>query len=196
MEGNRKDVGRFTTRNIAIFILFLVGLVSLYSNVLWFLRYLYPLKYEEYIIKYADEYGVDPYLVAAVIKVESNFSPEAVSPKGAIGLMQIMPDTAQWAAEQIGIGNIKAEEIFNPGVNIRIGTWYLAGLIDEFKDTDLALAAYNGGRGNVREWIKSGIFDRKKNLNSIPFEETRRFVQKVKKAYFWYKRLYDFKTRP
>ncbi|KXG78856.1 Soluble lytic murein transglycosylase [Fervidicola ferrireducens] len=186
---------RFTTRNIAIVVLILVGLFSLYSNVLWFLRYLYPLKYGEYILRYADEYGVDPYLVAAVIKVESNFSPEAVSPKGAMGLMQIMPDTARWAAEQMGIENLKAEEIFNPEVNIRIGTWYLAGLIEEFKDTDLALAAYNGGRGNVREWIKSGIFDKKKNPNFIPFEETRRFVQKVKKAYFWYRKLYEFKTK-
>ncbi|MDN5331375.1 MAG: soluble lytic murein transglycosylase [Tepidanaerobacteraceae bacterium] len=186
---------RFTTRNIAIVVLILVGLFSLYSNVLWLFRYLYPLKYGEYILRYADEYGVDPYLVAAVIKVESNFSPEAVSPKGAMGLMQIMPDTARWAAEQMGIENLKAEEIFNPEVNIRIGTWYLAGLIEEFKDTDLALAAYNGGRGNVREWIKSGIFDKKKNPNFIPFEETRRFVQKVKKAYFWYRKLYEFKTK-
>lgn len=188
-------MGRFTAKNIAIVLLILFGLFSLYGNVMWFLKYLYPLKYRECIIKYADEYGVDPYLVAAVIKVESNFSPEAVSPKGAMGLMQIMPDTARWAAEQMGIENLKEEKLFDPDINIRIGVWYLAGLIKEFEDIDLALAAYNGGRGNVREWIKSGIYDKDKNPDCIPFGETKRFVQKVKKAYSWYKRLYDFNQK-
>ncbi|MCG0276499.1 MAG: lytic transglycosylase domain-containing protein [Thermosediminibacteraceae bacterium] len=186
---------RFTIRNVAVFVLILLGLLALYNNVNWFLRYLYPLRYEDYIIKYAAEYNVDPYLVAAVIKVESNFSPKAVSPKGAVGLMQIMPETAKWAAEQMGIQNFSSEEIFNPEMNIRIGTWYLAGLLKEFDgDTTIALAAYNGGRGNVREWIKRGVFDKSNDLDSIPFSETRTFVYKVKKAYTWYRRLYKLNS--
>ncbi|ADL08388.1 lytic transglycosylase domain-containing protein [Thermosediminibacter oceani] len=168
----------------------LLGLLALYNNISWFLKYLYPLRYEEYIVRYAAEYEVDPYLVAAVIKVESNFSPTAVSPKGAIGLMQLMPETARWAADQMGVRNFNGD-LFNPELNIRIGTWYLSMLIKEFDgDTNMALAAYNGGTGNVKEWIKNGVLSRKRDVDLIPFGETRNFVYKVKRAYTWYKRLY------
>ncbi|MDI3481853.1 MAG: soluble lytic murein transglycosylase [Tepidanaerobacteraceae bacterium] len=177
-------------KKVAAVLAVMVGIAALYNNFLWFMKYLYPLKYEKIIVRYAKEYGVDPYMIAAVIKVESGFSPNVVSDKGAVGLMQIMPDTAQWAAQKMNLKDFKIEELVIPEINIKIGTWYLTELLKEFdKDFTLTLAAYNGGRGNVREWIKSGVIKQKAE-DDIPFGETKAFVAKVKKAYKWYKRLY------
>lgn len=177
-------------KKIAAVLIVAIGFVALYNNVLWFMKYLYPLNYREHIVKYAKEYGMDPYMIAAVIKVESGFSPNVVSDKGAVGLMQIMPDTAKWAAEKMNMKDFKIEELMIPETNIKIGTWYLAELLEEFnKDSTLALAAYNGGRGNVQEWIKSGVL-KESMEDAIPFAETKSFVLKVKKAYKWYRKLY------
>lgn len=177
-------------KKVAAVLMLVVGLIALYNNISWFMRYLYPLKYQEHIVKYAQEYKMDPYMIAAVIKVESGFSPNVVSNKGATGLMQIMPETAMWAAEQMGMKDFNIGKLSTPETNIKIGTWYLSKLLEEFKgDTTLTLAAYNGGRGNVREWMKSGVV--KENAeDTIPFAETKDFVSKVKKAYKWYKKLY------
>lgn len=177
-------------KKIAAALIIIAGLLALYNNISWFMRYLYPLKYQDYIVKYSEEFRVDPYMVAAVIKVESNFSPDVVSNKGAIGLMQIMPETARWAAGKMGMKNFRMETLVLPETNIKIGTWYLSSLLEEFDgNITLALAAYNGGRGNVAEWIESGQI-RGNIEDNIPFTETRDFVSKVKKAYKWYKKLY------
>lgn len=177
-------------KKIAAVLIVAIGFVALYNNVLWFMKYLYPLKYEKHIVGYARQYGTDPYMIASVIKVESGFSPYVVSGKGAMGLMQIMPDTAKWAAEKMNMKDFKIEELMVPETNIKIGTWYLSELLEEFDgNATLALAAYNGGRGNVREWIKSGMMKQSSECD-IPFAETKNFVLKVKKAYKWYKKLY------
>lgn len=177
-------------KKIAVVLIIILGFVALYNNISWFMSYIYPLKYKESIVNYSAEYGVDPYLVASVIKVESNFSPKVVSKRGAIGLMQIMPKTAIWAAEQMGIEDFQVEDLQSPDLNIRIGTWYLSSLLDEFdNNVTLALAAYNGGRGNVNNWLNQGRQIQQKE-EEIPFPETRNFVMRVKKSYKWYKRLY------
>lgn len=104
--------------------------------------------------------------------------------------MQIMPKTAIWAAEQMGIEDFQVEDLQSPDLNIRIGTWYLSSLLDEFdNNVTLALAAYNGGRGNVNNWLNQGRQIQQKE-EEIPFPETRNFVMRVKKSYKWYKRLY------
>lgn len=178
-------------RRLVVTLLIAAGLLAFYNNVSWFMRYLYPLKYEEEIAVYSEKYDLDPYLVAAVIRVESRFLPHVVSHKGAVGLMQIMPATADWAAEAMGLKDFHVDDLKNADTNIRIGTWYLAMLLKEFDgDTTLALAAYNGGMGNVAKWLKSGKL-KGSNAEEIPFEETRDFVSRVHKAYKWYKRLYN-----
>jgi soluble lytic murein transglycosylase len=189
MEGYSKVV---KNKMVVIFVI-IIGVLALYNNLSWFMKYIYPLKYEQTIIRYSNEYGVDPFLVASVIKVESNFSPDVISGQGAIGLMQLMPKTAFWAAEEIGMQEIQIEDLRNPDINIKIGTWYLSSLLEEFnEDITLSLAAYNGGRGNVSKWIESGMLDKNKE-EEIPFLETRNFVARVRKSYIWYKRLYKDK---
>ncbi|HHY03868.1 MAG TPA: lytic transglycosylase domain-containing protein [Thermoanaerobacterales bacterium] len=179
-------------RKVATVIILGLAIFALLNNVNWFMRYIYPIKYEDLIIKYSQEYDIDPYLLASVIKVESGFSPEVISKKGATGLMQLMPETAKWAAQKMGIEDFTIDQLKKPEVNIKIGTWYLAKLFEEFNgDTTLALAAYNGGRGNVKEWLQNGDLKENQEQN-IPFSETKNFVIKVKKAYKWYKRLYTF----
>jgi len=155
-------------------------------------RIFYPLLYPEYIFSYAEKYQVDPYLVAAVIRAESRFFERAESGSGARGLMQIMPDTAKWAADQLGL-DFHREMLYEPEYNIRIGCWYLRQLLDTFQgNLVLVLAAYNAGQGNVRRWLKEGLWDGSlTELYRIPFTETRFYVWKVLRYYQRYQVLYD-----
>lgn len=172
-------------------VLFLVLLVALFQTP-QVGRLYYPYRYRQDIEANAAIYGVDPYLVAAVIRVESKFNPDAVSRKGALGLMQIMPTTAEWIASQVGFSDFQEEMLLDPEVNIRLGTWYLANLAKEFDGrTDVVIAAYNGGRGQVNRWLEDGVwngnFDERAN---IPFPETRNFLLKVRVTYRQYQKLY------
>ncbi len=168
-------------------------LLILLMNAKNIIKHFFPLKYSENIIKYSYKYELDPYLVAAVIKTESNFNKEAKSNKNAYGLMQITPDTAEWAAEKMSIKNFNTSMLKDAEFNINMGCWYLDNLKEEFDNNiELVLAAYNGGRGNVQKWLKNEehSVDGKK-LNYIPFKETDKYVKKVKVNYNIYKYLYS-----
>lgn len=158
--------------------------------------YLYPYPYRETVVKYSDRYGVDNALVAAVIKTESRFELNARSHRGAIGLMQLMPDTAKWISGQIEETQadvITVEMMSEPETNIRYGTWYLAVLMHEFEGNEvLALAAYNAGIGNVKSWmVEYGWSYDFRNAEEIPFGETREYVKSVLKNKVKYKALYE-----
>lgn len=159
----------------------------------WIGKTLYPLNYQEHIIKYSDKYDIDPFLVAAIIRVESKYYTYAMSSKGAMGLMQILPTTGKWAAEEIGITNFNNEMLYNPEINIEIGCWYISKLLKQFNNNiRLIVAAYNGGSGNVSKWLNDPEYSSDgKNLNNIPFKETDQYVEKVIKSYEIYKKLYD-----
>lgn len=172
-----------------LFLLFLYVLLSQANNVA---RLVYPFSYKELIVSEAGKYRIDPLLIVSIIRVESSFNQTATSQKGAKGLMQIMPETGFWIAEQIGLEDFSEEKICDPSVNILLGTWYLNDLLQQF-DAELypALAAYNGGRGHVKKWLDNGIWDgRKESLEDIPFAETRYFVKKVVRTYSLYQRIY------
>jgi soluble lytic murein transglycosylase len=172
-----------------LFLLFLHVLLSQANNVA---RFAYPFFYKELIVLESGKYGLDPLLIVSIIRVESSFRQTATSEKGAKGLMQIMPRTGFWIAEQIGLEDFSEEKICDPSINIRLGTWYLNDLLQQF-DAELypALAAYNGGRGHVKKWLDSGIWDGKKeSLEDIPFAETRCFIKKVIQTYGRYQRIY------
>jgi soluble lytic murein transglycosylase len=155
-------------------------------------RLFYPFPYQKNISYYAQKNDLNPYLLAAVIKTESNFNPRAISAKGARGLMQIMPKTGRWVALQTGQIEFKVEQLDEPEINICLGSWYLAELKREFYgNTILALAAYNGGRENVSRWLqqKQWVGELTK-LDSLPFPETRQFIRKVLWNYKVYRYLY------
>ncbi|MGH4125926.1 MAG: lytic transglycosylase domain-containing protein [Clostridium sp.] len=178
-------------------ILFLILLVMILINVKSIFKSFYPIKYEEHIIKYSQRYNVDPVLVAAVIKAESNFDEKAKSHIGAYGLMQIMPETGMWIAENMGLKDYKVEKLYDNEINIAMGCWYINNLNTEFNgDTDLVLAAYNGGRGNVQKWLKDKEHSEDgKKLKNIPFGETDKYVKKVKTNYNIYFKLYGDKLK-
>ncbi|MDR1560274.1 MAG: lytic transglycosylase domain-containing protein [Clostridiales bacterium] len=168
-------------RIIAVIIL-AVLVISVFS-------FRYPLKYLDIIVKNTDIYGLDPALICAVIHAESKFAEEAVSRKGASGLMQITESTGDWMAEQMGLPDYSFDEIFEPSLNISIGCRYLSWLLNRYESVDSAVAAYNAGSGNVDKWLKNPMYSADgKNLDNIPFKETRDYVRRVRVN----KLIYDF----
>ena len=134
-----------------ILTILIIILVVYFSTIFVMKNYIYPYKYSTYIEKYSKNL-MDPYLILAVIKTESNFNKEAESKKGAKGLMQIMDGTGEWAAKELGI-NYFCLLCFWWGIKYKNGMLVFANLEDEFGNRDLVLAAYNGGSGNVNKWL-------------------------------------------
>ncbi len=156
-------------------------------------KYIYPFPHQNLIQLYADANGVDTALVASVIMNESKFREDVHSHRGAVGLMQIMPDTAEWIAGRMGDDDFTIEKLHDPETNIRYGVWYLAELEREFEGNEvLALAAYNAGRGTVWDWYdERGWTMSFHALSDIPYPETRNYVKNVLKCRDKYKKLYE-----
>ena len=157
------------------------------------LRWWFPARYTPLVAAAAARNGVDPRLVWAVIRTESRFRPDAVSPVGAVGLMQITPSTGRWIASQLGSGRYERSLLFDPAFNVQAGTWYLAYLLRSFGGRlPLALAAYNAGSDPVRSWVAAGLWSGgTSDLDRIPYPETRQFVYRVLRTYAVYRRLYS-----
>ena len=151
------------------------------------MKKIYPLEYAEYANIYADEYNIDPLLIFAIIKAESNFNTEAKSNNNAKGLMQLMEKTAK------DISNEENIDLFDPETNIKLGTSYLSTLLKKYDyQIGIALAAYNAGMGNVNTWIERGIIGADdSDLENIPYKETNMYVRKILNNYKIYKELYD-----
>lgn len=142
----------------------------------WYLRLRYPLEHEQIVLGHARNYQLEPALLAAVIYEESRFHADARSGQGAVGLMQLLPGTAEGIAERTGGSRFEVSDLLDPEINVRYGSWYLRHLIRKYGDVRTALAAYNGGQGNV---------DR-----GVQFEETRQYVEKVLETRDAYARAY------
>jgi soluble lytic murein transglycosylase len=181
----------FRRRLLLFTIVVIITLLFIQST--WISERLYPIKYNGLIAEKSVKYEVDPHLIAAVIRVESNFRPSSESPKGAVGLMQLMPTTAEWIMERKAMQAVSKEELkLNPEINIELGTWYLAHLLERFEgDIIISIAAYNAGPGNVSKWLSEQTWDGQyETKDQIPFGETRNYVQKVIYYYNKYKELY------
>lgn len=189
---------RKKNRGVKRILLLLFLVVLLWFNHKEIVRMWYPFEHQEVIYHYAEVNRLDPLLVAAVIKTESNFQTNATSPKGARGLMQIMPDTADWISQQRGGAPVPPEKLLNAETSINLGTWYLANLFDEFNgDPILVIAAYNAGRGNVRNWLNQQYWTgERKTLDQIPFLETRQYIRRVTWNYKVYYYLYGEGKKP
>lgn len=154
-------------------------------------KQMHPTDFKEYVEKYSDEYGVPEYLIFAVIDVESGFRPYTTSDAGARGLMQMTPDTFEWLTSAKHLGeDLSSDELFEPEVSIRYGTYYLSYLFERFHDWDTALAAYNAGPSNVEKWLKDDEYSSGGKLTHIPFKETRSYVEKVNDSMDYYKNTY------
>jgi soluble lytic murein transglycosylase len=177
-------------KKVTLFCLLLALFYLFNSPLFW--KSMYPVHFQEEVREASDRYNVDPYLVYAIIQIESNFKSERISNKGAKGLMQLMPETALWIVEQASLPVETLDDLEHPQVNIVIGAWYLAFLERKFHYNHYAvIAAYNAGPGNVEKWLKDNTWDGTyQHLGSIPYGETRHYVQRVLYFYGKYKEIY------
>ena len=152
----------------------------------------YPVAYADLIKTYAAQYELDPYLVQSIMRCESSNDPAAVSDAGAVGLMQIMPDTGGWIAHKLDLDDVYTQEmLLDPETSIEFGCWYLHFLNGRFEgNVKEIVAAYNAGHGNVEEWLTDPRFSKNGELTTIPFEDTARYYEKVMLAYENYTTLY------
>jgi len=148
----------------------------------WYERLRYPLRYEQIVRGHARNYDLDPALVAAVIYRESKFEADARSRSGAIGLMQLLPETAVGIATRTGGTHFRVSDLNDPEINVRYGSWYLRHLLDKYGDERLALAAYNAGQRNVDHWLDA--------REGIAFPETRDYVGDVERLKDVYRHAY------
>ena len=148
----------------------------------WWERLWYPLPYEQIVRGHANNYSLDPALLAAVIYQESKFKPDARSTSGAIGLMQLLPDTAKGIALHTGGSAFRVDDLYDPEINVRYGAWYLRHLLRKYRDERSALAAYNAGQDNVDRWRRNG--------QEIQFSETRAYVDRVEELKEIYRNAY------
>ena len=174
---------------IALIIIILV----LFKNQL--LTIIYPRTYDEIIKVYAKKYNVDENLILAIIKTESNFDNKVQSHKGAIGLMQLMEQTASEIAPKVGLEieqNDMKNKLLEEEININIGTKYLSELIEKYNNTELALVAYNAGTGNLNKWIEEGVINSNgSNIEKVPFKETNKYVRTILRDYRIYQEIYQ-----
>ncbi len=148
----------------------------------------YPIKYKDEIADVAEKYDLDPYLVAAVARTESGFDPEAESHAGAVGLMQLLPTTAEWVAGLDSWKGPKNPALKDPKDSLELGACYLAYLQRTLDDPVAAIAAYNAGQGIVRQWIEKAGGLKKFGPEDIPYPETREFVRRVQEAQALFKK--------
>lgn len=179
-------------RQASVLLIFLLAVFTLINTPLvW--KWMYPIKYQEEIVKAAKHYQVNPHLILAIIRSESAFETNTVSKKGALGLMQVMPDTANWVINQAGLKLAEDASILDPKLNINIGTWYLSFLLEKFNGNMVqAIAAYNAGPGKVSTWLArdqwNGTVER---IEDIPIGETRHYVQRVLYYQERYQKIYN-----
>lgn len=159
------------------------------------LKIMYPKDYKNLVLLYEEQYNVDENLIYAVIKAESNFKSDVVSNKGAVGLMQLMEETAKDVARknniQVDFDNMK-DELKKDDINIKIGVKYLQTLLEKYKNKEIALAAYNAGIGTVDNWIEKDIIKADgSDIENIPYKETNNYVRKILRDYKIYNELYE-----
>lgn len=191
MQGRGGGFG-FTVRirAIAALVLLVALIYVLYVPAFW--RTVYPIHYYSLIQHESRVVKVNPLLVAALVRVESHFQEDDVSHAGAVGLMQLMPQTASWAAGKIGMKMYGHIDLSEPALNVRLGSWYIAYLIKMFHgQLPEAIAAYNAGPNRVERWVKDGTWSGDEvAVEDIPLRETRHFVSRVLYTYQIFRRFY------
>jgi peptidoglycan lytic transglycosylase len=152
---------------------------------------LFPRPYWNDLKKFASANGLDPYMVASLIRQESEFNPNAVSNRNALGLMQLLPHVGKGVARQEKLKHFSAPQLFTPTINLQLGTKYFRSMVDEFGGFEYALAAYNAGDDRVKDWQSQGKYrDVQEFVESIPFTQTREYVQAIMRNANVYRQLY------
>lgn len=163
---------------LLISIMFLLVILGFIISIL-FLVVMYPIRYKDTIYKYASVYDIEPEVVCAIINIESGFNSNAVSKVGAIGLMQLMPDTASEIAQKLNIDNYTVEMLYSPEINIRFGCFYLRYLLNMYDGNMInAVSSYNAGFNKVNEWLKNDKYAKEGTIVNPPVSETKYYLRK------------------
>lgn len=179
---------RWAKRIAKIFVALAIVAGIAYVSLPYIERIYYHLEYTDYIQESAERYQVNPYFIAAMAKCESDFDANATSSAGAVGVMQMMPETAQEVANLGLVDSTKysPQNLNDPEVNINYGAAYLRYLVERYHEMNPAIAAYNAGMGNVDKWLSEDTDIRA----SVGFEETEKYIQLVNRAKSMYEKLY------
>ncbi|WP_282929553.1 lytic transglycosylase domain-containing protein [Anaerococcus sp. Marseille-Q7828] len=181
---------KFIGKVLGFILLTVLTLVAVSYGVIAYQTSRTQINYQDQINEYSNKYNVDPLLTASIVKVESDFDNDAQSHQGAKGLMQLLDETAKHSAEVIG-EDYYPDKLNDIYYNLKLGVGYYNYLYNYYNNKELALAAYNGGVGNVDKWIDQGILDKvNPDISKIPFDETRQYVTKVMANYEVYKTFY------
>lgn len=181
---------KFIGKVLGFILLTVLTLVAVSYGVIAYQTSRTQINYQDQINEYSNKYNVDPLLTASIVKVESDFDNDAQSHQGAKGLMQLLDETAKHSAEVIG-EDYYPDKLNDIDYNLKLGVGYYNYLYNYYNNKELALAAYNGGVGNVDKWIDQGILDKENpDISKIPFDETRQYVIKVMANYEVYKTFY------
>lgn len=179
--------------------LFLFFIILLFYNTEKMGQLMYPIKFQQDIQSSAESFDISPFLIASIIRTESNYNTNTESKQSAVGLMQIMPDTADWIISRAGYSAQMKERMKEADVNIQMGTWYLDWLTNRFEEKlhdnpsiedqiAIVAAAYNAGHNKINEWFDNDIWDGQYNsIQEIPYGETRHYIKRV----IYYYKKYD-----
>ena len=183
-------VFKFIGKVLGFILLAILTIIAISYGIIAFHTSRTQINYQDEINEYSNKYNVDPLLTASIVKVESDFDNDAKSHQGAKGLMQLLDETAKHSAEVIG-EDYYPDRLNDIDYNLMLGVGYYNYLYNYYNNKELALAAYNGGVGNVDKWIEEGIIDKDNpDISKIPFDETRQYVTKVMANYEVYKTFY------
>ena len=178
-----------TYKILKIIVLVYTALFSIAFLTFCAVRMHYPVKYKEQVVACANEYQLDSNLIFAMIKVESGFNEKAISRAGAKGLMQITDRTGEYIAEKLGV---KEYDLLDAKTNVAFGSYYIRYLLERFEKIEVALAAYNAGEGTVSIWLDNKEYSEDGiNLTHVPYPETKSYIEKIKKTFSKYKKLYE-----
>lgn len=188
----KKKKNRKPFKRLLIFLtvcaVLLVGVKLGYNSIM---QYLYPVKYSEYVEKYAQEYEVDKYLLYAVIHTESGFDPNAVSSAQARGLTQITQDTFDWLLTKTN-EEYTFDDLFEPEISIKYCAMFYSILLEEYEVTETAVAAYHAGMGNVSNWLCDSRYSSDGiHLDTTPISDTNHYISKVMSAMDNYYTIYN-----
>lgn len=172
-----------------LFLFFVLGFLSVFLLIA-ILSPKYPFNNKQSILKYSEEFNLNPEFVAAVIFSESGFNEKALSSRGAMGLMQLLPSTASEIASKLNYTEFSEEDLYNPDINILFGCYYLRYLFNRYPNKEVVLAAYNAGLGVVNKWLSQAEYsDDGQILKALPYSQTENYIKKVVKAENYYKNL-------
>lgn len=175
------------------FVIFVIAFGALFFGYSFVMKIIYPMIYEDEIMFASKKYFVKPYIIASMINVESSYNQYAISSKGAVGLMQILPETAFWLSEQMDIENFEENCLIDVQTNILMGTFYLKYLMSKFENLTVVFCSYNAGEGTVQSWL----IDQKYSIDGvtlikIPYLETQKHIEKLERNLKVYQ--YRFKS--